>query len=91
MTNAVQARTGAPAQLALTDAAARQLANATKTNAQLSTITPRWLVRLLAWKPVEAGIYRLNRVTNPESVLVACPPRDESELDHLCRVRRVAS
>lgn len=80
MANAVQARTSAPAQLALTDAAARQLANATKTSAQLSTITPRWLVRMLAWQPVEAGIYRLNRVTNPESVLVACPPRDESEL-----------
>jgi hypothetical protein len=29
--------------LALSDAAARQLANATKTTAQLDTITPRWL------------------------------------------------
>jgi len=80
MTNAVEVPTVAPAQLALTDAAARQLANASKTTAQLSTITPRWLIRMLAWTPVEAGIYRLNRVTNPESVLVACPPRDESEL-----------
>jgi hypothetical protein len=80
MTNAVKARNGAPAQLALTDAAARQLANATKTSAQLNTITPRWLTRMLAWTPVEAGIYRLNSVVNPESVLVACPPRDESEL-----------
>jgi hypothetical protein len=80
MTNAVKARNGAPAQLALTDAAARQLANATKISAQLNTITPRWLTRMLAWTPVEAGIYRLNSVVNPESVLVACPPRDESEL-----------
>jgi hypothetical protein len=70
----------APGQLALTDAAARQLANATKTTAQLDTISPRWLVRMLQWTPVEAGIYRLNRVVDPESVLVACPPRDESEL-----------
>jgi hypothetical protein len=70
----------APGQLALTDAAARQLANATKTTAQLDTISPRWLVRMLQWTPVEAGIYRLNRVADPESVLVACPPRDESEL-----------
>ena len=69
-----------PVSLALTDAAARQLANATKTTAQLDTITPRWLVRLLHWTPVEAGIYRLNRVINPEDVQVACPPRDESEL-----------
>src|SRR5580658_6354454 len=69
-----------PASLALTDAAARQLANATKTTAQLATITPRWLVRLMQWTPVEAGIYRLNRVINPEDVEVVCPPRDESEL-----------
>jgi Phage capsid-like protein len=69
-----------PVNLALTDAAARQLANATKTTAQLTTITPRWLVRLLQWTPVEAGIYRLNRVINPEDVEVVCPPRDESEL-----------
>ncbi len=80
MTNAVEVPTTAPVQLALTDAAARQLASATKTPAQLNTMSPRWLVRMLAWTPVEAGIYRLNRVINPESVLVACPPRDESEL-----------
>jgi hypothetical protein len=80
MTKTVEAPAAAPVQMALTDVAARQLANATKTSAQLSTITPRWLVRMLSWTPVEAGIYRLNRVVNPESVLVACPPRDESEL-----------
>ncbi len=80
MTNAVEVPTTAPVQLALTDAAARQLASATKTSAQLNTMSPRWLVRMLGWTPVEAGIYRLNRVINPESVLVACPPRDESEL-----------
>ena len=66
--------------LALSDAAARQLANATKTTAQLSTITPRWLVHMLQWTPVEAGIYRLNKVKDEESIDVACPPRDESEL-----------
>ncbi len=66
--------------VALSDAAARQLANATKSTAQLTTISPRWLVRLLHWVPVEAGIYRLNRVARPETVTVACPPRDESEL-----------
>jgi hypothetical protein len=66
--------------LALSDAAARQLANATKTTAQLSLITPRWLVHLLQWVPVEAGIYRLNKVVNVDSIDVACPPRDESEL-----------
>jgi hypothetical protein len=69
-----------PANLALTDAAARQLTNATKSTAQLDTITPRWLVQMLHWVPVEAGIYRLNRVKDPNSVTVATPPRDESEL-----------
>ena len=55
-------------QTALGDNAARQLANATKTVPQLSTITPRWLTHLLQWVPVEAGIYRLNQVKNPEAV-----------------------
>lgn len=68
------------AQIALSDSAARQLANATKTVPILSTITPRWLTHLLQWSPVEAGIYRLNKVKNPQDVLVACAKRDESEL-----------
>ena len=68
------------ANTALSDVAARQLANATKTTAQLSTISPRWLVHLLQWLPVEAGIYRLNQVKNPGDVRVACAQRDESEL-----------
>lgn len=69
-----------PEPSALGDVAARQLANATKTVPQLSTITPRWLVHLLSWVPVEAGIYRLNRVVTPENIDVACLSRDESEL-----------
>ena len=64
-------------QIALGDNAARQLANASKSVPQLSTITPRWLVHLLQWLPVEAGIYR---VKNPKDVRVACSQRDESEL-----------
>lgn len=68
------------AATALADASARQLANATKTVAQMSTITPRWLVHLLSWVPVEAGIYRLNKVKHPEDVDVACLPRDESDV-----------
>jgi hypothetical protein len=67
-------------QLALGDNAARQLANATKTVPQMSTITPRWLVHLLQWLPVEAGIYRVNQVKNPKDVRVACAERDEGEL-----------
>jgi hypothetical protein len=55
---------------ALGDLAARQLANATKTVPQLATITPRFLLHLLSWVPVEAGIYRVNRVVNPEHVSI---------------------
>jgi hypothetical protein len=66
--------------LALGDGAARQLANTTKTVPQLATITPRWLVNFLQWIPVEAGIYRLNKVKNPNDVKVACAEHDESEL-----------
>lgn len=69
-----------PQQLALGDVAARQLANATKTVPQLETISPRWLVRLLHWLPVEAGIYRVNQVRNPGEIEVACSSRDESDV-----------
>jgi Phage capsid-like protein len=67
-------------QTALGDVAARQLANATKTPPQLSRITPRWLTQLLQWVPVEAGIYRLNRVRDESNVIVDCSERDERVL-----------
>lgn len=67
-------------RLALSDTAARQLANATKTAPQFSIITPRWLVHLIQWTPVEAGIFRLNKVKNAADVRVACAKRDEAEL-----------
>jgi hypothetical protein len=60
-------------QTALGDAAARQLANATKTVPQMSSITPRWLTHLLQWVPVEAGIYRLNRVKDGLRVRAPIP------------------
>ncbi len=65
---------------ALGDGAARQLANATKTTPQMSRITPRWLVHCLQWVPVEAGIYRLNRVKDAATVAVDCSARDERTL-----------
>ena len=43
-------------QTALGDVAARTLANATKTVPMLSTITPRWLVHLLQWVPLNRNI-----------------------------------
>ena len=67
-------------QRALGDAGAQQLANVTKTAPQMSSITPRWLTHLLQWVPVEAGIYRVNKVKNPKGVAVTCDSKDESEL-----------
>ncbi|ADP71304.1 hypothetical protein Rvan_2077 [Rhodomicrobium vannielii ATCC 17100] len=66
-----------PVNTALSDVAARQLANATKTSPQLARITPRWLVHCLQWVPVEAGIYRRNRVKDSSAVAVDCSQRDE--------------
>jgi len=68
------------APMALGDTAARQLANATKTAPTLSTISPRWLTHLLQWVPVETGIYRLNKVKNPQDIQVLCAKRDEALL-----------
>ena len=65
----------------LSEGAARQLANATKTHAHWSGITPRWLVNFLSWTPVEAGIFRLNSVKEREGAPtdVECsPPRDRN-------------
>jgi hypothetical protein len=67
-------------QTALGDVAARQLAVATRTVPQLSTITPRWLTHLLNWIPVESGVYRLNKVVHANNVEVDCSSRDEREL-----------
>ena len=66
----------------LSESAARQLANATKTRAQWGGITPRFLVNFLTWTPVEAGIFRLNKVKEPAeggAADVECsPPRDSN-------------
>ena len=65
---------------ALGDAAARKLANTTKTPPQLTAITPRWLVQLLSWVPVESGTYRVNKAKNDQEIDVACGARDERKL-----------
>lgn len=64
----------------LGDRAAFQLANVTKTPPQYGAITPRWLVRFLDWKPLEAGTLRVNRVIDEESVEVVCEPKEEATL-----------
>jgi len=67
-------------QTALGDVAARQLAIATRTVPQLSSISPRWLTHLMSWIPVESGVYRLNKVKDAENVEVDCSARDERAL-----------
>src|SRR3954451_24101602 len=66
--------------------AARQLANTTKPPPQWVGITPRWLVSLLPWTPVEAGTYRVNKVKDTgtdgtqSSIAIACSPGDDEPL-----------
>ena len=47
-------------QQALGVRGAYPLANVTKTAPQYGAITPRWLVRLLDWKPLESGTLAAN-------------------------------
>jgi hypothetical protein len=64
----------------LSEEAAYQLANVTKTAPQYGAITPRWLVRLLDWKPLESGIFRLNKVDENKPIESVCSHEDESLL-----------
>ncbi len=41
---------------------ARNLAHSTKSVPMMEDITPRWLLQFLPWVPVEAGVYRVNKV-----------------------------
>jgi hypothetical protein len=62
--------------------AARQLANTTKTPPQWAGVTPRWLVGLLPWTPVEAGTYRVNKVKDGDGggIGIECSPSDSNDL-----------
>jgi hypothetical protein len=62
--------------------AARQLANTTKTPPQWVGVTPRWLVSLLPWVPVEAGTYRVNKVkeAGESGIAIECSPTDGDEI-----------
>jgi len=53
----------------LSTLAAQNLATSTKTVPLWEGITPRWLLKLLPWVQVKAGIYRINRVTKPAQVV----------------------
>jgi hypothetical protein len=70
------------ARQTLSASAARQLANTTKTPPQWVGSTPRWLVSLLPWAPLEAGTYRVNRVKGGDTAQIAieCSPSDSDEI-----------
>src|SRR5580700_11150514 len=63
-------------------AAARQLANTTKTPPQWIGVTPRWVVSLLPWVPVEAGTYRVNKVRegHADDIRIECSPSDSDDI-----------
>jgi hypothetical protein len=54
---------------ALGSEAAYQLANITKTAPQFGVLTPKYLTRVLEFKGLEAGIYRVNRVVEGDTPL----------------------
>jgi hypothetical protein len=63
----------------LGERAARQLSNTTKTPPQWRGQTPRWLVQMIPWTPVEAGVYRVNQALD-EKFDVKCSPQQGEEL-----------
>ena len=61
--------------------AAYNLANVTKTRPQYGAITPKWLPRLLEFKGLETGIYRVNRVVEGNTPLDAlCSSEKKSDI-----------
>ncbi|MDP2339975.1 MAG: family 2A encapsulin nanocompartment shell protein [Deltaproteobacteria bacterium] len=58
---------------------ARQLSNTTKTPPQWRGSTPRWLVQMLPWVPVEAGVYRVNQALD-DDFAVRCTPNPADQL-----------
>ncbi|MDR2819049.1 MAG: hypothetical protein LBB60_00745 [Desulfovibrio sp.] len=61
--------------------AAYQLTNVTKTPPQYGSITPRWLTRLLEFKGLEAGIYRVNKVVEGETPLDVLCSQDSGQTE----------
>ncbi|GAB2712953.1 family 2B encapsulin nanocompartment shell protein [Nocardia thraciensis] len=61
MESASMVEANAASSSSLGTRAARTIATTTKTPVQMEAISPRWLLRLLPWVGVEAGVYRVNR------------------------------
>ncbi|AEF80355.1 family 2A encapsulin nanocompartment shell protein [Leadbettera azotonutricia] len=61
--------------------AAYQLANVTKTPPQYGALTPKWLTRVLEFKGLEAGIYRVNKVVEGDTPLDILCSQDPKKVD----------
>ena len=60
---------------------AYNLADVTKTRPQFQSITPRWLTKLLEFKGLASGIYRVNRVVEGDTPLdVLCSSEKKSDI-----------
>jgi hypothetical protein len=66
---------------ALSREAAYQLADVTKTTPQFGALTPRWLTKVLEFKGLDAGIYRVNRVVEGDTPLDVLCSRDPKKID----------
>lgn len=66
---------------ALGKAVAYNLADVAKTRPQFKSITPRWLTKLLEFKGLESGIYRVNKVVEGDTPLdVLCSSEKKSDI-----------
>jgi hypothetical protein len=61
--------------------AAYQLANITKTAPQYGALTPKWLARVLEFKGLEAGIYRVNKVAEGDTPLDVLCSQDPKKVE----------
>jgi hypothetical protein len=66
---------------ALGQAAAQQLADIIKTPPQFAALTPKWLTRVLEFKGLESGIYRVNRVAEGETPLDVLCSQDPKKVE----------
>lgn len=67
--------------VALGKRAAYNLADVNKTRPQYGAITPKWITKLLEFKGLDSGIYRVNRVKEGETPLdVLCSVEKKSDI-----------
>ncbi|MDR0886516.1 MAG: hypothetical protein LBN22_09240 [Clostridiales Family XIII bacterium] len=60
---------------------AYQLANVNKTRPQFGAITPKWVARLIEFKGLDSGIYRVNKVVEGDTPLDALCSQDPNKVD----------